>query len=285
MTWDDFCDRYCDWSDSTVRSRISSLENVGSGEEVVDVALELADESIRAQLIRKAMRLGVKFTHDDFVNLDGEIPDAVYAEVAEHGGFYLDNPYFDENCFEWDDFYSECSVLPEDILLRCIPRIEKFGQSCEVADAIMSVQSPADDALYERAVCCGVRFTEQQMREMGRDDLLFVKEVKKIGDLTDEQINDFSKRVEDARISVHSYAENSRTPKKRKHSAKQAIGLGALIGIFSGLFGGKKRHSGKCDGDCANCPPHYGYRYGRWYYGHGHNYGCERGGNRGGGAN
>ena len=43
-------------------------------------------------------------------------------------------------------------------------------------------------------------------------------------------------------------------------------------------------HDGKCDGDCKNCPPHYGYRYGRWYYGHGHNYGCERGGNKGGGG-
>ncbi len=45
-----------------------------------------------------------------------------------------------------------------------------------------------------------------------------------------------------------------------------------------------KKHSGKCDGDCANCPPHYGYRYGRWYYGHGHNHGCEFGGNKGGGG-
>jgi hypothetical protein len=38
-------------------------------------------------------------------------------------------------------------------------------------------------------------------------------------------------------------------------------------------------YSGKCDGDCANCPPHYGYRYGRWYYGHNHSRGCERRGN------
>ena len=36
--------------------------------------------------------------------------------------------------------------------------------------------------------------------------------------------------------------------------------------------------SHRCDGDCANCPPHYGYRYGRWYYGHGHTRGCQRGG-------
>ena len=42
----------------------------------------------------------------------------------------------------------------------------------------------------------------------------------------------------------------------------------------------KKKHSGKCDGDCANCPPHYGYRYGRWYYGHSHSEGCVFGGNK-----
>ena len=48
----------------------------------------------------------------------------------------------------------------------------------------------------------------------------------------------------------------------------------------------KKTHKrkGKCSGDCKNCPPHYGYRYGRWYYGHGHNHGCEFGGNKGGGG-
>lgn len=46
----------------------------------------------------------------------------------------------------------------------------------------------------------------------------------------------------------------------------------------------RKKHSGKCDGDCANCPPHYGYRYGRWYYGHDHSEGCEFGGNKCGGG-
>ena len=42
----------------------------------------------------------------------------------------------------------------------------------------------------------------------------------------------------------------------------------------------KKKHSGKCDGDCANCPPHCGYRHGRWYYGHSHSEGCVFGGNK-----
>ena len=45
----------------------------------------------------------------------------------------------------------------------------------------------------------------------------------------------------------------------------------------------KEKHSGRCDGDCANCPPHYGYRHGRWYYGHDHVEGCVFGGNKGSG--
>lgn len=61
------------------------------------------------------------------------------------------------------------------------------------------------------------------------------------------------------------------------------LGLFALIAgaqLLSGLAS-KTNHGHYCNGDCANCPPHYGYRYGRWYYGHGHQGGCERGGNGG----
>lgn len=63
----------------------------------------------------------------------------------------------------------------------------------------------------------------------------------------------------------------------------------ACAGLFALLLGATliaglaspSNHSHYCNGDCANCPPHYGYRYGRWYYGHGHQGGCERGGNGG----
>ena len=52
----------------------------------------------------------------------------------------------------------------------------------------------------------------------------------------------------------------------------------------SSFSSSKKKHSGHCDGDCANCPPHYGYRHGRWYYGHSHTEGCTFGGNKGDGG-
>ncbi len=74
---------------------------------------------------------------------------------------------------------------------------------------------------------------------------------------------------------------------RRKDQSKQgfftkpmaAIGVAGEIDIRT-----SHKHNGRCNGDCAHCLPHYGYRYGRWYYGHGHQYGCGFGGNKGGGG-
>ncbi len=61
-----------------------------------------------------------------------------------------------------------------------------------------------------------------------------------------------------------------------------------IYALLAVLFNTNPQHNitynGVCDGDCANCPPHYGYRHGRWYYGHGHIEGCEFGGNKGDGG-
>ncbi|WP_343286582.1 hypothetical protein, partial [Flavonifractor sp. An82] len=71
-------------------------------------------------------------------------------------------------------------------------------------------------------------------------------------------------------------------PKKKKVGLFTALAAFAAGSVLAGR--GRKKHDGHCDGDCANCPPHYGYRYGRWYYGKGHQYGCEFGGNKGDGS-
>ena len=65
----------------------------------------------------------------------------------------------------------------------------------------------------------------------------------------------------------------------------QIISAAILAGASAGASSNQgRRHNGRCNGDCANCPPHYGYRYGRWYYGHDHVHGCEFGGNKGSGS-
>ena len=60
--------------------------------------------------------------------------------------------------------------------------------------------------------------------------------------------------------------------------------FGAIAGVNMARGSNQQQHNGRCNGDCAHCPPHYGYRYGRWYYGHNHVHGCEFGGNKGNGS-
>lgn len=106
MQWCDFYDGFWDWSDATRRARISSLEAIGPGHEIVDAVLEIEDEKLRCQLIRKAIKLGAQFTGDDFMNLDGELPGDLYAQLGKYTGFDHNDPYFDEDNMDWEDFYN-----------------------------------------------------------------------------------------------------------------------------------------------------------------------------------
>ena len=271
MRWTDFYDNFWDWADSTRRTRISSLEDIGTGSEVVDVIYEIEDPKVRTQLIRKAMNLGAAFTSDDFMNLDGELTSDLYEELGKYSGWDHNDPYFDEDNMDWDDFYSAYSDWTEEILLRRVKKLKDFGPSDEVADAIANMpSSELDELLYKKALAAGIKFTIDELEQMGKwgDALNRVTETV----LTDEAIDQF---VSNAEAIADEY-EAMVKPQRRTGF------WGALIGLFSGASNSTHHHdNGRCNGDCANCPAHYGYRYGRWYYGHGHQRGCERGGNGG----
>ena len=264
MNWDDFYDRYEEWAETTVRTRISSLEDVGRGDEVVDVVLNISDEKIKTQFIRKAMKLGVVFDHDDFATLDGEIPDELLEEVAEYSGFCSEEPDFDPTNFTWDDFYYACANLPVEILSRCIPKLREFGPADEVVDAVTDIgDSDMAEALFERAKACGVRFSQEQIEEMGVGDCFsFVDEIEKIAGADDQDMRNLNIRIKQVELHVDASVERQMKPQKKS---------GGLLQFLWGLVTGAsttsaKKHDGHCDGDCANCPDHYGYRYGRWYY-------------------
>ena len=87
--------------------------------------------------------------------------------------------------------------------------------------------------------------------------------------------------LEEVDIYIDDYVPEPPAPKLGFFGTLATILAGASAGVSSAQGRG---HNGRCNGDCANCPPHYGYRYGRWYYGHDHVHGCEFGGNKGSGS-
>ena len=277
-TWDEYYEGFWDWSDSTRKTRISYLEDIGPGDEIVEAILDIQDEKTRAQLIRKAIKLGAEFSQDDFMNLDGELPDEVYQQLAEYAGYDANDPYFDEENMVWDDFYGCHHEWSRDVLVRRIGKLKDFGPSEEVVETIMLMPDvETDKLLYDRAVACGVKFTQDEEFEMGNWGTVIQNSMP-----TDAQIEEFSNNIQILTKQLDSLEKDLSKHQKKE---KRVGFFGALFGILSGLGNSfNHKHPGKCTGDCANCPPHYGYRYGRWYYGKGHIYGCEFGGNKGDGS-
>jgi hypothetical protein len=145
----------------------------------------------------------------------------------------------------------------------------EFGSSDDVAQVLASIfDDAANDALYKRAVASGVKFTQEQLDWIRPDSVCRDEEEEEIQTTQNPGCGCL------VFLLGLSLLSNATSDKSNHHSG----------GYSSSSSNTRKRHNGHCDGDCANCPPHYGYRYGRWYYGHGHNHGCVFGGNKGGGG-
>lgn len=200
MDWETFYDRWEDWAESTLISRISSLKSIGPSNEIVEVACFCLCFDAAYKLIVKAVKLGAKFSFDDIIELD----ECDY-ELADH---------VVNNC--------ACKLSPSEA-----EKLEELGYTVPEGCIIQLKSKRRASKKYERSVS----------QNDGYSPLL------------------------------------------------AALAAPELKRGFK-LFGAKSKRGKpcRCNGDCANCPPHYGYRYGRWYYGHGHTHGCEFGGNKGDGG-
>ena len=211
---------------------------------------------------------------------------------------------------DWSTYYERFYSWADSTQVSRISTIDEFGDvSNEITEVVQNLfDCKACTRLIKRALSYGVRFTASEIDEIIPhidpipDELLLTCKSAFTQDQIDsitfyydnqaviEQISGQSGLKKHDEIHIEQYNKTIRFSMTNTHKPKQQrYSLGAIlralgIGLFRGIFGSQKnKHSGACNGDCANCPPHFGYRYGRWYYGHSHNYGCEFGGNRGGG--
>ena len=73
MKWDDYYEKINDWAVSTAVSKISSLEDMGSSDEVTEALNIIAfdDEKGATRLLNKAIQFGVKFTGENLSEIQG----------------------------------------------------------------------------------------------------------------------------------------------------------------------------------------------------------------------
>lgn len=210
---------------------------------------------------------------------------------------------------EWAEYYDKFYDWSTSTQIRKMSDLTSYGPSDEVTEVAQEYMDEAvASRLVRRAVEHGVQFSPQEMLDLScccnteaMNQMLASSKCK----FSREELEDLWGAVDDDVLEavaqknhitlfddgedeaeeldaeeLYVEEESERPQPKMGFFTKLAIGIG-IAGLFGKKDGG---HPGHCTGDCAHCPPHYGYRHGRWYYGHDHVYGCEFGGNRGSGG-
>lgn len=225
--------------------------------------------------------------------------------------------------YTWDEYYEKFYDWAESTQVRNLSALTSLGTADEVGEIIIELQVnvPAANRLLKKAVAAQLAFSGSDLVEFAciNDKELATAAVRNsagrltaedmeylYGEIDDEVIIEICKQQnlvlpEDLREEeeyedeepeeieeeepleeVDIYVDDYYPPPKR-HGFFATL-FGVIAGVDMAKGSNQHRHNGRCNGDCANCPPHYGYRYGRWYYGHDHVHGCEFGGNKGSGS-
>ena len=210
---------------------------------------------------------------------------------------------------DWETYYEKFYDWATSTQIIRMSSLTSYGASSEVAEVAQEyMDEKAASRLIKKAVAYGVQFTPEEIYDLSgccnteaMNALLesarcrFTKEqLKDLYGAEDDEVlervaarnkialfeEDKDEEIEDEIVEEEFFDEPVAHAPKIGFFTK----LFMEVGIAGSLGGGQHKYPGHCTGDCANCPPHYGYRYGRWYYGHGHVHGCEFGGNKGDGS-
>ena len=217
--------------------------------------------------------------------------------------------------YTWDEYYEKFYEWAESTRIKNLTYLENLGDPEEVTEILLELKDNpnASTRLLRKAIDEKVKFTGENILDLffwEFDKELLMKVLWNSADiLTAEDIEGLYLTVDDSVLLQLCEKGNIPVPEDLREDVfweleeefiedeeiieypkQKKIGFFghafAILAAIGSVSSSNKnnRHSGRCDGDCANCPPHYGYRYGRWYYGKGHVHVCHFGGNRGNGG-
>lgn len=201
---------------------------------------------------------------------------------------------------DWETFYDRFYDWSTSTQISRISSLTSFGASSEVAEVAQEFgDEKAASRFIKKAVAAGVQFTPEEIYDLSgccdtaTMNLLLAsakchftqEQLVDLDGIVDEEV--LTKVAKRNHVTLYDYEEENDFEVAEEQPPK--VGFFTALALGLGIAGhtdkkNSNKHNGKCNGDCANCPAHYGYRYGRWYYGHHHTHGCDFGGNNGNGG-
>ena len=201
---------------------------------------------------------------------------------------------------DWETYYDRFYDWSTSTQISRMSSLTSFGASSEVAEVAQEfMDEKVASRFIKKAIAAGVQFTPEEIYDLSgccdtaTMNLLlesakcrFTQEqLEDLDGVVDEEV--LNKVAKQNHVALYDYEEEDDFEVAEEQQPKVSFFTALALGLgIAGHMDKKKshKHNGKCNGDCANCPAHYGYRYGRWYYGHHHTHGCEFGGNNGNGG-
>ncbi len=188
MKWEEYYFKFYGWAKSTQISRISSLTDFTSSDEICQVA-RLFDEKGASKLIRKALSQNVSFTAEEIMNLLGYVEKeclisliksckepftlAQLSHMGNHSLLYTSEIYeliptklaFDNST--WEEYYNVFNELSDEEKVLGAMSVVDFSSVGEVADEICGIVLELDETsfseLIQKALSQNVIFTAEQI--------------------------------------------------------------------------------------------------------------------------
>ena len=247
-SWEEYYEKFYDWASSTQARNLSYLTSLGSADEVAEIIIVLQVEVPAVnRLLKRVIAEGYQFKSDDLVEFLCICDKALATEAVRVSA----------SSFNTSDMENLYGYVEDDDLI----------------DICNKNHIPLPEDLRD----------EEPDGEEEYDDDEEYDEDEEYADTHGGMVDGIIEGLE----GLQEVLDEQSTPPIQNRQKKGRGFWPTLFAAFAGASDGVKdvgrRHNGRCNGDCAHCPPHYGYRYGRWYYGHDHSYGCEFGGNHGDG--
>lgn len=293
MGWKTFYEHFDAWPESVQNDFALRQQEFGPSAEVTEVAESIWDEAISSAFVRNATKGGIQFSADEVDNLSGSVDEETATQVL----------YREDPDMSWEDFYNAFHGWQDTVQHRQALVQKDFGPSEEIHEVVFAmIDENIASKFLEHAVAAGVRFAAEEVVDLENyvhDDDVMKKMIKTATTkFTMDELEELSQYLDESELldvaeendiiidelTMEFEGDWMTPPPPPQPKGPGFFGLMLMTLTAFGGHGKKKGHSGHCDGDCANCPPHYGYRYGRWYYGHHHVWGCQFGGNYGGGG-
>lgn len=251
MTWPDFYQHYDEWAESTQLKKISSLESIGPASEVADACNYLCGEKAADALVRKAIRLGLVFTPQDIIALDGTISEPIM-ELAVRKSLEAGQVY------SFDEISRLDGVIDTPMLSKIVQQSLEQGHSFTPQQLIELSEIVEEGVLTQAAEDCRKPFSSDQLDQLdGLIDSGVLEKIRLKQGLNNEEEDGSEEEIgeeepgdsfcldtsDQTDASNENRIKPNRKPgryRQKKHHTGFLTGLAILAGIHDGVHGGSR---------------------------------------------